>query len=141
MDIQTAVYTENNASIIVNGSITVPVAGGNRDYQAVLAWVAEGNTIAPYVAPPAPFAALSRPAFLFMAAKIGMTESVILGVIATMPESTQEEQDAKMLAEIVFKNQQSFERDNALLVSLAASAGLTTEQVDAAWRTAEAIEW
>ena len=29
----------------------IPVAAGNRDYAAYLAWVAEGNTATPYVAP------------------------------------------------------------------------------------------
>jgi len=92
--------------------------------------------------PPAPeFPSLSRPAFLFMAKKLGMTEVAILTLIAAMPEATEEEQDAKDLAEIVFKNQQSFKRTNALLVNLVAASPLTEEQVDTAWRQAESISW
>jgi hypothetical protein len=50
MNIQTAIYQEDG-SIFVNDSMTVPVSGGNRDYQAILEWVAEGNVVAPYVVP------------------------------------------------------------------------------------------
>jgi hypothetical protein len=91
--------------------------------------------------PPAPFRDLSRPAFLFMMNKIGITEATVEAIIDAMPEETTEQQDAKALALIVFKNQQTFRRSNQLLAALAAGAGLTEAQVDAAWRTAEQIVW
>jgi len=37
--------------------VFVPADPGNQDFVAVQAWVAGGNTIAPYVAPPPPPAA------------------------------------------------------------------------------------
>lgn len=88
-----------------------------------------------------PFKALERPAFLFMAAKLGLDEAGILALIAAMPEETEEEQDAKLLATMVFENQQTFKRDNALLQNLVASSPITDEQVDAAWRIGEQLSW
>ena len=104
-------------------------------------WLADGNTIEPYVEPPKPFASLSRPAFLFMAKKLGLDDAVIKGLIASMPSSTPEEVDARDLALIVYENQQSFERDNALLKTLVAKSSITEKQIDAAWRTGEKIKW
>jgi hypothetical protein len=88
-----------------------------------------------------PFKELQRPAFLFMASKIGLDENAILALISSMPEETEEQRDAKLLAEFVFKNQQAFERDNELLKSLIAISPVTNEQVDAAWRIGEQISW
>lgn len=105
------------------------------------AFVRNGGTIADYLAPPVPFKSLSRPAFLFMMSKIGVTEAAVEQLIAAMPESTEAEQDAKALALIVFKNTTTFERDNQLLNTLTAAYGLTSEQVDASWRAAEQIAW
>lgn len=42
MNIQTIKELEN--SYLVNNSITVPKSEGNRDYQLVKQWIAEGNT-------------------------------------------------------------------------------------------------
>ena len=106
-----------------------------------VAFVRNGGTIQPYVAPPVPFKSLSRPAFLFMMSKIGVTEQAVEQLIAAMPEGTQAEQDAKALALIVFKNTTTFERTNQLLNTLTAAYGLTSDQVDAAWRAAEQIVW
>jgi len=90
----------------------------------------------PYVAPPAPFKDIPRPSFLFMMNKIGITEEQVEGLIGQMPAG-----DARDLALIVFKNQQAFKRDNSLLATLTAAAGLTSEQVDTAWRAAEQLTW
>jgi hypothetical protein len=106
-----------------------------------VAFIRRGGTIADYEAPPVPFKALSRPAFLFMMSKIGVTEAAVEQLIAGMPEGTQTEQDAKALALIVFKNTTTFERTNQLLNTLTAAYGLTTDQVDAAWQAAEQIVW
>tara|TARA_R100001086_G_C11663268_1_gene210858 strand:- start:6 stop:176 length:171 start_codon:yes stop_codon:yes gene_type:complete len=52
MNIKKAKYTkafDENVSVIVtdndNKEHFVPIANGNADYQDVLAWVADGNTI------------------------------------------------------------------------------------------------
>ncbi len=101
-------------------------------YQAAFPWVES---------PPKPFADLSRPAFLFMASKIGASDPVVLGLIDAMPSATPAEADAKTLAKIVYQNQQTFKRDNALLESLAKAAKIPDASIDAAWRVAEQIKW
>jgi hypothetical protein len=85
---------------------------------------------------PVVFREIPRPSFLFMMSKMGITETQVEGLIGKMPEG-----DARDLALIVFKNQQTFKRDNALLQTLTAAAGLTSEQVDTAWRAAEQLTW
>lgn len=87
-------------------------------------------------APPPPFENLSRPAFLFMMGKLGIDKETVYGLIDQMPDG-----DEKTLARIVFDEQQSFARDNALLATLVAAAGLTTQQVDDAWRIGEGLTW
>lgn len=116
--------------------MTVPDDMGNRHRQMIADWEAQGNTIPTYVAPPAPFQDLPRPSLLFMMSKMSITETQVEGLIGQMPEG-----DARDLALIVFKNQQTFKRDNSLLKTLTAAAGLTSEQVDTAWRAAEQLTW
>ena len=56
--IENAVFeTADNSSIRLtrNGSVySVPVNVGNRHYRIIQVWLAEGNVIDPYVAPPPP---------------------------------------------------------------------------------------
>jgi hypothetical protein len=82
------------------------------------------------------FRDIPRPSFLFMMSKMGITETQVEGLIGQMPAG-----DARDLALIVFKNQQTFKRDNTLLQTLTAAAGVTSEQVDTAWRAAEQLTW
>jgi hypothetical protein len=89
-----------------------------------------------YLNPPVPFRDIPRPSFLFMMSKMGISETQVEGLIGQMPAG-----DARDLALIVFKNQQTFKRDNTLLQTLTAAAGLTSEQVDTAWRAAEQLTW
>jgi hypothetical protein len=116
--------------------MTVPDDMGNRHRQMIADWEAQGNTIPAYVAPPAPFRDLPRPSFLFMMQKIGITETQVEEIIGQMPEG-----DERDLALIVFRNQQTFKRDNNLLNTITEAAGLTSEQVDTAWRIAEQLTW
>lgn len=50
----TSVKITENGSYLVNGNISVPNAPGNRHYQELMEWIAEGNTPEPYVAPTPP---------------------------------------------------------------------------------------
>lgn len=89
----------------------------------------------------ASYRSLPRPAFLFMMNKIGVTEAQVEALIAAMPSGSEAEADAKALALIVFRNQQTFNRDNALLQSLTAAAGISDATVNAAWKAAESLVW
>ena len=54
-DIQSVIYTdETNTAVSVNGDVFVPIDTRNRHWQLIEQWVAQGNTIAPYVPPPVP---------------------------------------------------------------------------------------
>jgi hypothetical protein len=100
-------------------------------------WLEDANAeVVVFRNPPAPFRDIPRPSFLFMMSKMGITETQVEGLIGQMPAG-----DARDLALIVFKNQQTFKRDNTLLQTLTAAAGLTSEQVDTAWRAAEQLTW
>lgn len=91
----------------------------------------------PAIEEPEFFGTLSRPAFMFMAKKLGMTKQSMLDLVAATMTG-----DQRDIAEAVIEDQQTFHRDNQLLKSLVASApDLTSAMVDAAWRTAEQIKW
>lgn len=54
---------------IVGENISIPADEANTDYQAYLAWVAEGNTPNPYIPPPAP----PEPTITEKLASVGLT--------------------------------------------------------------------
>lgn len=100
-----------------------------------------GIVVEDYVEHDKPYITLSRPAFLFMMNKLGVTETDVYSLINDMPSVTEEEIDEQSLAKLVFANQQSFERDNALLNKLVEMSPLTESQVNTAWRVAEGLKW
>ena len=122
---------------VLNGKIQ----GDGQIPEQAKAWLADGNTIESYVEPPKPFSTLSRPAFLFMVKKLGLTPDAIKTFIGQLPSTTQDEIDAKDLALLVFENQQTFKRTNPLLAKLVALSPLTDAQVDTAWRIGERLKW
>ena len=137
-----ASFTDVNGAVwsgisVLNGKIQ----GDGQIPEQAKEWLADGNTIEPYVSPSKPFATLSRPAFLFMAKKLGLTSDAIKTFIGKLPSTTQEEIDAKALALLVFENQQTFKRTNPLLAKLVALSPLTDAQVDTAWRIGEQLKW
>jgi len=55
MDVQNVRYADSNNGAInatIDGTnYSIPVSPSNRHYRMIQEWVAEGNTIAPYIAP------------------------------------------------------------------------------------------
>jgi hypothetical protein len=82
-----------------------------------------------------PLADLNRIQFEFMIEKLGLA-SAIETALALMPDSTEAEQNAKIMARVLYRSGQKFERSHYLFTTLAPAVGLTTEQVDAAWAQA-----
>lgn len=85
-----------------------------------------------------PLADLNRVQFRFMVKKLGVA-SAIQAAIEAMPSDTEEEENAKIMAETLWEDGQRFERSHPLFTTLAPSVGLTDEQVDAAWAAALAV--
>jgi hypothetical protein len=81
---------------------------------------------------------LNRIQFEFMVEKLGLTP-VIDGAIAAMPETTEAEANAKVMARVLFKSGQEFDRLHPLFSSLAPVVGLTEQQLDAIWLNARTI--
>ena len=69
------------------------------------------------------------------------TPEQVKALIASMPEDTEQQADAKLLAGIVFDEHGTFERNNPLLNTLVHLSPLTDEQVDTMWWVAEDIKW
>lgn len=122
-------YVERRSGV-VSGVYANPQPGYAEE------WLEDGDEeVVAYRNPPV-FQPLPRSAFLFMMHKIGVTEAQVEALIDKMPDG-----DEKTLALIVFRNQQTFRRDNSLLQTLTAAAGLSVEQVDSAWLQAEQVTW
>jgi hypothetical protein len=85
-----------------------------------------------------PLADLNRIQFEFMVEKLGL-EDDIFSAIEAMPNETDDEENAKIMALVLFRSGQRFERSHPLFTTLAPAIGLTSEQIDAAWRIALTI--
>jgi hypothetical protein len=85
-----------------------------------------------------PLADLNRIQFEFMIEKLGLSEAITQAIEA-MPENDELEQNAKILARVLFRSGQKFERAHPLFTTLAPAVGFTTEQIDAAWLVALTI--
>ena len=79
-----------------------------------------------------PLPDLNRIQFEFMVEKLGIG-AAIEQAIAAMPEDTEPAQNAKILARVLYRSGQTFERSHPLFTELAPAVGFTPEQIDAAW--------
>jgi hypothetical protein len=91
-----------------------------------------------YVLESVPLSDLNRIQFEFMVEKLGIGPA-IEQAIAAMSDGTDLEQNAKIMARVLYRSGQRFERSHPLFTELASAVGLTAEQVDAAWRVALSI--
>lgn len=85
-----------------------------------------------------PLADLNRIQFEFIIEKLGVGAAVE-AAIAAMPETTDDEQNAKIMARVLYRSGQRFERSHPLFASLADDINMTSQQIDAAWRVALTI--
>lgn len=98
-----------------------------------LAWIAQGNTPAPYVAPPAPVpTSVPRRQGRRALLDAGLLATAD-ALIAAMPSPARER------AKIDWDDAQTFDRDNPLLIQLASALGLDDAAIDALFVAAAAV--
>lgn len=132
-------FTDNRGK-----TYTVPIDWPGRfreqdnDGGGVVGFLANGGVIGPYVCNEPAFADLNRIQFEFMVEKLGLAPAID-AAIAAMPGGTDVEENAKIMAKVLFRSGQRFERSHPLFDALAPAVGLTPEQIDTAWRTAASL--
>jgi hypothetical protein len=100
----------------------IPADPANTDYHQYLAWLAEGNTPEPYIAPPPPIPqTVTRFQALATLAAGGYLD-VVHTYIDALPRSN--------ITRLAFENAGDWERTSPTVNALAAMLGLTDTQVD-----------
>lgn len=121
----------NNGFVIrVSDGLIIPKVTENRDYQSVLAWVADGNDIAPadQLAPARPSRCTRRQGRLALLAN-GLLDDVE-ALIAAIPDDVQ-----RRAAQIEYEAD-TWERSNATLQAMWAQLDGTPEGLDALFANA-----
>ena len=89
----------------------------------------------PPPAPPPPLPAITRRQLRLALLRLGVTGDQVEAEIAAMP-GTPIEREADM---IEWRDSLTYERNHRLVVALGAALGLTTAQIDDAWKEAATI--
>lgn len=112
----------------------IPTDPGNADYQAVLAWVAQGNTVDPIVpyTPPVPNSVTMRQARLAL---------LQFGYLDLVDQSIDQIPDPiiRTAAKIDWEYAQTVDRDSAVTQQLAMMLGLSNEQLDSLFTVASTL--
>ena len=120
-----------NSVVLVEQAMEIPFDLGNTDYQQYLAWLAEGNTPEPYVAPPPPIpSTVTRFQALATLASAGHLPT-IRTYIATLGEDD--------IVRLAWENAAEWERSSPTLAALATMLGLDDADIDALFVSAAKV--
>ena len=115
---------------LVNGTMSVPNAEGNRHYKEVLEWIAEGNTPEPMDIPE-----VQIPQVVTMRqARLALLQE---GLLATIESAIQNSTDEAMKIEWEYATE--VRRDWASLVTLTESLGMTSTELDSLFTIASTL--
>lgn len=137
MMIESARYTEyGEFCVTIDGrEMIVPDDMENSDRQRLAAWVADGNTIAPYEPPPPPPLAPLTARQL----RLGLvTNGFTLAQVEATIDAIENAQDREV-ARIEWEYASQFDRAHPLIEQVGAALGLTPEQIDTMWQGALAL--
>ena len=84
--------------------------------------------------------ALGRIQYEFMIEKLGI-KAAVEAAIDALPESTEAEQNAKIMAGVLHRSGTEFHRGHPLFTELAPAVGFSTQQIDDAWTQATQLTW
>lgn len=124
-------YKLGNGNIIrLEDQAYIPLAEGNSDYQAYLAWVAEGNTpeAAEVITVPSPIITVSAWQIRKALNQLSLRD-LVEGAIA------QADQDTKDAWEYATE----FERTHTLVINLGLALGKTEEELDSIFALAQSL--
>lgn len=127
--------------ILINGDPTlIPVNSGDRLAHELKVWQLAGNVVPDYVTPTPSDNPVDHPLnrfqFIFMVNKLNLFEDIVTA-IASFPEITEQELDAKIEAQILFAEGTTYHRDHTLFAIIAPMVGLTEDQLNTAWMSAK----
>ena len=124
---------------LVNGSMSVPNNPGNRHYNDVQAWIAEGNTPTPIPVPTEEeiLAAWRATADCSrLQAKIALANADLLDTV----EAFIADPATPMVAKLAWQEAYRFSRNSQLFDQLGPALGMTPEQIDDLFVAAQQIE-
>lgn len=125
--------TNNGYILRTTDGAFVPVAEGNIDYKAYLAWVDAGNTADPVDPLPAiPIDSVTMRQARLALLSIGKLSSVD-SIIASLPSPQKE------MAEIEWNYSSRVERNNGLIPVLGPMLGLSNSEIDDLFSTAATL--